>query len=475
MSEVFSKKKLALDISANTLQIGITQIFGFVIFYLTSRYLDKNLFGDLNWSMAVSSTVLTIASLGLDVVFIKRITLKYAMRTNVGIHFFHTICISAFLTILVIVLVFFIPAFENNHPAFLMMFITLSVLNVSSTFRLSMIGIEAFKGLAIIALITNIFKLGVVVIAYKYKVFTLYNILFGYLVGNLMEFILGYLYISKYLHYPIKPLWSPLRYIQFIKISLPQLGVVILDTIIGRIDWILLGILTTTTITADYSFAYKMYESSKLPLTILTPILFTRFSKILNSKQIQLQDINTITNFFKWELFIISLIPLVLICIWSPLVDYFTENKYGKTNETCYTILAICVPLQAIINYLWSIGFAQGQIKSILYITLSAAVINLLFNILLIPYYQAIGAAIAFLISTIFQTLLYIIYITQNDLKLHYKTCVLMFLNSSLSILISKYIFENYIAQGCFAICIYGILALLSKQVQFKLTGIFKE
>ena len=60
------KQKLVRDISANTVQTLITQVFGFVIFYITSKYLSKDEFGEFNWAIAIGSTIIATASLGLD-------------------------------------------------------------------------------------------------------------------------------------------------------------------------------------------------------------------------------------------------------------------------------------------------------------------------------------------------------------------------------------------------------------------------
>src|ERR1041385_5781520 len=98
MLQKFGKKKLVKDISANTLQTGITQVFSLFIFYFTSRYLAKVDFGELNWSMAVGSTVIALASLGLDVVFVKRLASGQDVMVISGIHFFHTVIAGVLLT-----------------------------------------------------------------------------------------------------------------------------------------------------------------------------------------------------------------------------------------------------------------------------------------------------------------------------------------------------------------------------------------
>ena len=149
-------------------------------------------------------------------------------------------------------------------------------------------------------------------------------------------------------------------------------------------------------------------------------------------------------------------------------MDFFTDNKYGKTDELCYRMLAACVPLHAIINYLWSMGFAQGQIRAIFMITLSVATLNIALNLILIPMYGSNGAALSFLIATLIQALLYAVFMNQEIIKLNYKNCFWVFLNSLLAIVLCQILFDNTWLQVFSAVIAYGLLAVVTKQIEFK-------
>ena len=466
------KNRLFVDISANSAQIFITQLTGLILFYLSSRYLSKTEFGDFNWSMAVSSTLLTVASLGLDVIFVRKIALKDTPEHFIKLHFFHTLASGICILVMVLLINIWKQSFTQEHPAFNLVSISLVLLTISSTFRLSMMGFEAYKALAWIALVTNGIKLGFVLICSFWGGFTLNQLILGYLFANVSEWVLGYVFISKQVQSIIIPVWHPPTYLKFIRESLPQLGVVLFDSALARMDWILLGLLSSSWITAEYSFAYRMYESSKLPLIIIGPILLTRFTKLFNSNEgISIESAKSVQHFFKWELFIVSLIPIILVSCWSPLMDFFTDNKYGKTDELCYRMLAACVPLHAIINYLWSMGFAQGQIRAIFMITLSVATLNIALNLILIPMYGSNGAALSFLIATLIQALLYAVFMKQEIIKLNYKNCFWMFLNSLLAIVLCQLLFDNIWLQVFSAVIAYGLLAVVTKQIEFKPIG----
>jgi len=468
MDKPQGKKKLVKDISANTLQMLIIQGFSLIIFYFTSRYLSKNDFGEFNWSMAVGTALIALVSLGLDIVFVKRLASEQNALELSGIHFFHTLAVGLGMSSLLFVFNLVFPSFHENHPIFFLVFVNLCLLNIANSFKLCLTGLEVYKDLAILAFIVNVFKFSLILLLYFLGLFTILNVIYAYIVSSALEFFAGYYFVGKNLRIRVKPLLKLKEYKFFIIESLPQLGVVFFDSVLARIDWIILGILSTANATAEYSFTYRMYESSKLPFIIIGPILLTRFSKLFVEPEL-IDDTNRkeIHAFFKLELFVVMLIPLVLICVWSPLIDYFTNNKYGEVNELNYMILAACVPLHCIINFLWSMGFAQGQLKTIMFIILSSAGVNLVLDLIMIPYYDSLGASVAFLITTILQTFLYARFIKQKHLKLPVKNSLLAFANAILALLIAKFATNNAIFEAFVAVGTAFALAFITRQVNF--------
>lgn len=467
MIKLFGKSKLVRDISANTLQIGITQVFSLIIFYITSKYLVKEEFGELNWCTAIGSTVITMASLGLDVVFVRKIAAGENALLMSGIHFFHTVLVGTILGAAVFFVEIFFPGFKDLHPLFLLVFINLSILNIANSFKLCIMGLEKYRYLAIIAVIGNVFKFSLIVALYWFNYFTILNVVYVFLITAVIEFLLGYFFLNRSLRAKVLPVLQIQNYKYFILESLPQYGVVFFDAALARIDWILLGILSTAAATAEYSFVYRMYESAKLPLLVIAPILLTRFSRMYsNASDFEEKKKEDIRLFFQFELFLVMLIPIVLICVWSPLIDYFTDGKYGAVNEKNFLILAACVPMHCIANFLWSMGFAQGQLKTIMYITIITAVTNLLLNYFFIPKWGSEGASWSFLIATSIQVTLYILWMDQRRLKLESKTCILAFVNGVLAVVAAKYLTNNPIFATAIALAVSTVFALVTKQIR---------
>jgi O-antigen/teichoic acid export membrane protein len=467
MSQVLGKKKLVRDISASTAQTIINQTFGLLIFYLTSRYLNKDDFGELNWSMAVGATVIAIGSLGLDLIFIKRVASGENVLEITGIHFFHTVITGALLCIAAYFIRLVFPSFSTQHPLFFLVFVNLAIANIANSFKLSLNGLEAYRKLALLALIVNICKLALIVALFITGDFGILNVILVFIGTSLVEFLLGYIFMNVSIRARIKPLLKVVEYKYFILESLPQLGVVLFDSALARVDWILLGIISTAAATAEYSFTYKVFELSKLPLLIIAPVLLTRFSKIFKQQgTISDKQLSDLRVFFRIEMFILMYIPLFLAVAWSPLVDYFTNNKYGAINEVNYRILAVCVPLHGIINFLWTLGFVRGQLKTIMFITIFISLLNIAANALMIPLYAATGASLAFLLCTILQLALYLIFIDHSALRINYGDPALTFIMAIVSMLVSLYVFNNLIFAAALAALIYTLFGILSQRRQ---------
>jgi O-antigen/teichoic acid export membrane protein len=72
-------------------------------------------------------------------------------------------------------------------------------------------------------------------------------------------------------------------YTKLLKESSSQYISVIFDISLSRMDWILLGVMTTSSVLADYSFAYRAYELARLPMLIIAPLILPRFARLLAS------------------------------------------------------------------------------------------------------------------------------------------------------------------------------------------------
>jgi O-antigen/teichoic acid export membrane protein len=463
------KKKLFRDLSANTIQTGITQLAGLIIFYVLSRYIPKEEFGEYSWTTAVGSTIIAIGSFGLDSVLVKRIATGENPKIISGIHFFHTILIAVLLLISLFVVQLFFPTLFLYHPLFILIIVQLTVSNIANSFKNSLTGMEAFKPLAAVSLWLNLTKILILFGLLITRALTIRSTVLGFLVASILELVISYYFVSTKINHRLIPLFHRRTYKEFVVESLPQLGVVLFDSALARIDWVLLGIIGTVSATAEYGFAYKFFELSKLPLLILSPVLLTRLSRLYTSDDlISKEKQQSIQGLFDLELFISFLIPIIMVSVWADLIDLITVCKYGAVNTVNYTILAICVPLHFSINLLWTMSFVQGQLKSIMYITISVSILNIVSNIILIPYLGNLGSALSFAVSTAVQFFLYLSQVKKEKVQVRFIKLPIFLISACIAVIAGKLLFSNIYYAAIFACTTYCGFCFFTKQISLK-------
>jgi O-antigen/teichoic acid export membrane protein len=461
------KKKFIQDISFNSLQVIINQLCGLVIFYILSVNLIKNDFGEINWSLAVLLTIFNMLSLGIDQVIVKKI----ATRDNVAVVFpayaMH-VFFSGFLlyTLLFIGYLFFRDFFQTNQ-ILLALGIGKLMIYFSTAFKQLATGLERFKSLFYMSVCSNILRSIALVIFASLHLLNIKIIIIIFIAGDLAELLLCLLITKYQLKYPIKYKWNKKNYIDLVKESLPQLGISICSTAIARMDWILLGLLSTNIILANYSFAYKVFEAASLPLVIIAPVLITRISKIFhNGAKITNIQKNRLLILLRFEIIVACLVALILNILWIPVIDFITDNKYGAVNKYIILILSTCMPVLYFNNFLWTISLALGNLKKIFYISLICFIINLITTIILIPFFNGEGAAAAYLFTLFIQAILFFRHSGFSELEKNIFSFILPLIYAIAGGILANWWFSNTWLILVTAVTIYFACLFLTKQIR---------
>lgn len=112
--------------------------------------------------------------------------------------------------------------------------------------------------------------------------FSLTTVVFIFIAGDVAELLVSILIMQYVIKVPVKLQWNKGEYKGLVKESLPQFGVAVFTSALSRLDWILLGILSTNIVLAEYSFAYKVFEVATLPMLVIAPVLIPRFTKLFH-------------------------------------------------------------------------------------------------------------------------------------------------------------------------------------------------
>jgi O-antigen/teichoic acid export membrane protein len=285
---------------------------------------------------------------------------------------------------------------------------------ISLPFRQLVTGRGAFGWLAVLASVSNVIRcLGLLGFVF-FSGFTLSAVLVLFTVSAGAEWLLGAFVVYSRLRVPIDRTPSFSGYSRLIKDSLPQVGLVFLNAGMARLDWILMGLFSTPAHTAEYSFAYRAYEFSPLPLLVLGPFLLNSFSRRYGGAAVTggvngeaFQPPSWLDKFVRAGIIFGTFLPLLGVLVWAPLMDGLTLHKYGQSNSLSFLLLSCCIPFQYLINVYWTAEFASNRLGRIFTVTAISAGVVLAGDALLIPYFAGDGAALAWLIAMVVQFFLY--------------------------------------------------------------------
>lgn len=455
------------DISASTIQVVLNQCLGLLIFYLFSLYLPKEIFGQFNWGLASSALLIAIISIGMDAVIIKRIAHGDDKRQIIGLHFIHVLATGTMLSATMLVCYFLLADPYTNSILLPCIFLSTLLTSFASPFRQLANGTRAFRHLAIISCISPVIKTLLLLVCVWTDNFSIINIALIYIAGSTFELLAGLfitVFITRIKLFPLY--WNSKHYFTLVKESMPQYGASIFNIVLARFDWIMLGLLTTSVITAEYSFAYKVFELSRLPLLIISPLLIPIFVKLFNDKHtLSAKTQLKFDLLFRIEMFISVLIPILLVSCWSPLMGFLTNGKYGEVNAVTFMLLSVCVPLQFATDYFWNLCFAQNQMRLTFLIFACTAIANITLNFLLLPYIGAIGAAIAYLGCFVLQLALFKRYTKQDKVKPNFLVLIKIILSAIIALWITRYITQHIIIAPVLSLLLYVLFSILTQIV----------
>ena len=462
------KRAFLKDISSSAIQVILNQGLGLLIFIITSRYLTKAVYGEFNWSLAILSFVTTILSLRLEQIIVRKVAAGDDPSKMLSLFAGHTLFFGLFFYIVLLLASMLFPSFFQQHDLLLLLAISQLLSFFSSPFKQLANGKEFFNLLAVMSLVSNLVRSAGLLWVVVFSDLTIQQVLIIYIFAALAELLVSFYIVQYRLKISVSSRWSLKDYFSLLNESLPQIGSVFLNACVARFDWILLGILSTTLITAEYSFAYKVFELCPFPMLILAPILLSRFSRYFSihdeaSLSAKKRELGL---FIRYLMITATVLPLVLNVAWVPLMDALTANKYGAVNKTTFFLLSLCIPFQYMINLLWTIQFAQNQLQRIFRITAITSAVIITGDLLMIPLLNAKGAAIVYLLATAIE---YIIYLRCSVLLKISESwqamiiCIGIALISGFSV---EYIDGSLILKLLVAVIIYSILLLITKQVK---------
>ncbi|HEY8931145.1 MAG TPA: oligosaccharide flippase family protein [Mucilaginibacter sp.] len=460
-----TKNTLFAKIFSSGLQAISVQVLGGLFFYFISIYLTKNDFGIIGWANAVSMFLTTLLGFGLEQVVVRRIAASKRSDWAAAAFFLHSVTGFIAVFLLLLVLNNIIKTDSGINKMLPWFFLAQGLIYIAVPLKQFLNAKEQFTPYGILAVISNLAKTFIAWALVEKSLLSVNTVLVILIITAGFELccLLVYLLVKTGFSFSFR--FG--AYIKLLKESSAQYLSVIFDSSLSRMDWILLGVMTSGPVLADYSFAYRAYELARLPLLIIAPVILPRFARLFSGNNpIGNEHQNNINSFYRVEMFLAAGIPLLLNILWTPLLSIITHGKYGQSNAMEFLILSLCIPLQFFINLLWSLCFGAKLYKQVSYITVICAVTNVVLNVVLIHWFNGEGAAIAFLATTLLQAVLYYRLAGKMIITINIWP-IILFTAEALAIYFAVTQFQlHFVFQLAMAATGYVILIIASKQIK---------
>jgi O-antigen/teichoic acid export membrane protein len=457
------KSRLVKHLSINATQLVVNQVFAFGVFYVLSIGLDKYDFGQINLVLAILLAVFNILSCGIDALIIKKIAAGAEVSSILSIYILHVLLTGlAFYGILFAGYHLF-PSVNFTYNLLLLLGIGKLMIYFSTPFKQVANGLERFKVLAYMSIGSNVVRCTGLVLLFLLHYLSLKNVVIVFISGDLIELLCCLLLFKISIKTTWRLKWDRTGYSGLLRESFPQTGVVLITSALARFDWIFIGFTLSAIKLAEYSFAYKIFEIATLPLLAIAPILIPRFTKLFQQTDFKVDELKLL---IRAEMIVAALVGLIINVCWAPVIDEITSGKYGSVNVKTIFILTLCMPFLYINNFLWTIFFAQGRLKAILISFIITLLVNVGFDVILIPIFKNEGAAFAFLLACAVQTIYYIKKNNVANLTNLWVPLLLCVAAACFSGFAAKLLFTNYWLALPASVIFYIILLFATAQIK---------
>lgn len=389
---MIKQKSLKTNFIMNMVLTISSFLFPIITFPYSSRILLPEGMGKVNFAISVITYFSMIAQLGIPTYGI-RATAKVRDNKYELTKVVHEIILINIITCIIMYVLFFIslmavPQFKNEK----LLFIIFSINIIFNIFGVEWLykGLEEYSYIAIRSIIFKIVSIILMfILVHKKSDYIIYGgiMVFANIGSNILNFINLHNYIS------FKPI-GRYNLIRHIKPILVFFSMSVATAIYTNLDISLLGFLATNVDVGYYSAGVKIKSILLGIVTSLAAVLLPRASYYLeNNLKNEFIDLSSKAINF---IFIIA-IPLTFyfILFASEGINFISGDAYRGA----------VLPMQIIMPTIFLIGLSNiigiqmlvplGREKIVLYSEIAGAIVNILMNLIFIPRYQAIGAAMA--------------------------------------------------------------------------------
>ncbi|MDG1849710.1 MAG: polysaccharide biosynthesis C-terminal domain-containing protein [Flavobacteriales bacterium] len=268
----------------------------------------------------------------------------------------------------------------------------------------------------------------------------------------------------------IKITFNQLFSMVIIRQSMPYALLILLMTFYYRSDSVMLEkMLVDGRVQAGYyAQAYRFFEAGNMVAYLFSVLLLPIFSKMIKAREslVDLVDIS-----FKM-MFSGALILCVLCFQFGDEIMSWRYHDLSSQSSQLFSVLMFCFVCISSTYVFGTLLTANGDLKLLNILAGMAVLVNIGLNLLLIPKWQALGSAVASLITQLIVSITQIIVSKKRfDLHLTYKWAIQL-LAFSLSVFVIAYFSHLHISNWVMAMVVFAvtssILAIMVRMIPLR-------
>ena len=382
----------------------LLRIVSFFIPILIAREFGSELFGQYSYALAFTVLFVIFADFNVGGMIIREIAIN---RTKANLYISNALFIKTVLSFLAII--FVVLSTLLIHKSFsINLFIYL--INIYAIIK-SFIGFfysilsayEKIKYVIYLRIIENMLLVLFFGVLLYFKQ-TLLIIVIGFILSSILTCLIVIAFIkNKYADFSLKRNVDVLKYL--FKKNLPFGLSVVFSVAYFNIDTLMVSYFKGYELTGIYSVAFVFFTSSTILLSPLSSVLLPVLSrKLVEYKDNFQNQYNAINKTLKYSLILVAigiLISLFYIIFADIIIDILYGFEFARSSISL-KILAIIIPFWFIYLIIGTIFSALGRQYIYTFSLFIGVILNIFLNLILIPVYSEVGAAIASLITMIF-------------------------------------------------------------------------
>jgi O-antigen/teichoic acid export membrane protein len=369
---------------------------GFFVLVLLTRHLGPEGFGILSYAQSLIGIFAAFTTLGLEVILVRELAKnEHENDTILGT----ALCLKLFVSIIAIVIVLLINRNVENEE----IRILTTIISATLLFQSLNLGIDTYFQANVLSRFSAISNTIAFLISSIIKLTLIFSeadlVCFAYaLVFDAIAITIGYVIIYLRQERSFLSLtFNKVMAVSFLKNGWPMMMVAMAAFIYTRIDQVMIQYFMGSQAVGIYAAAIRVSE-----LFYFIPLLITQsiFPEIIKRKEQgdTARYFKLLENLYKLVLWV-TLPIVILIIIFSDVIISTLFGELFFESSKILSVLIVCLVLVSIGSVSTKILYVEGFEKKYLKRSIFGMFINIILNLIFIPAYGALGAALSTLIT----------------------------------------------------------------------------